>query len=35
MKKFFKRIKIYFFLKSLGVNAPWRASGDNGFIKFN
>lgn len=27
-----KRIKMYLFLKRLGVNHPWRASGDKGFI---
>ena len=32
--KFFKRIKIYFFLKKLGINHPWRASGDKSFITF-
>ena len=30
--KFFKRIKIYFFLKNLGINRPWKASGDKNFI---
>lgn len=32
--KFFKRIKTYFFLKNLGVNHPWKASGDKNFITF-
>lgn len=32
--KFFKRIKIYFFLKKLGINRPWKASGDKNFITF-
>lgn len=32
--KFFKRIKIYFFLKNLGINHPWKASGDKNFITF-
>ena len=30
----FKRIKIYFFLKNLGINHPWKASGDKNFITF-
>ena len=30
----FKRIKIYFFLKNLGINRPWKASGDKNFITF-
>ena len=29
----FKRIKKYFWLKKLGVNRPWKASGDKGFIQ--
>lgn len=33
--KIFKRIKIYFFLKNLGINHPWKASGDKNFITFN
>ena len=32
--KIFKRIKIYFFLKNLGINRPWKASGDKNFITF-
>lgn len=32
--KFFKRIKIYFFLKKLEINHPWKASGDKSFITF-
>ena len=28
-----KRIKKYVFLKRLGVNHAWKASGDKGFIK--
>lgn len=32
--KFFKRIKIYFFLKNLGINRPWKASGDKNFVTF-
>ena len=32
--RFFKRIKIYFFLKNLGINHPWKASGDKNFITF-
>ena len=28
-----KRIKKYLFLRKLGINHPWRASGDNGFIR--
>ena len=28
-----RRIKKYFFLRKLGVNHPWKASGDNGFIQ--
>lgn len=30
----FKRLKIYFFLKNLGVNHPWKASKDKDFITF-
>lgn len=30
----FKRIKIYFFLKNLGISHPWKASGDKNFITF-
>lgn len=32
--RFFKRIKTYFFLKKLGINRPWKASGDKNFITF-
>ena len=32
--KIFKRIKVYFFLKNLGINHPWKASGDKSFITF-
>ena len=32
--KFFKRIKTYFFLKKLGINHSWKASGDKSFITF-
>lgn len=32
--KIFKRIKTYFFLKKLGINYPWKASGDKNFITF-
>lgn len=28
-----KRIKKYLFLKKLGINHPWRTSGDKNFIK--
>jgi len=28
-----KRIKKYLFLRKLGINHPWRASGDKGFIQ--
>ena len=29
-----KRIKMYFWLKKLGVHHPWKASGDKGFIQW-
>lgn len=29
-----KRIKVYFFLRKLGVKNAWKASGDKGFIQF-
>lgn len=32
--KFFKRVKIYFFLKKLGIKHPWKASGNKNFIIF-
>ena len=28
-----KRIRKYLFLRKLGINHPWRASGDKGFIQ--
>lgn len=28
-----KRLKKYLFLRKLGINHPWRASGDKGFIQ--
>lgn len=28
-----KRLKLYFFLRRLGVNRAWRASGDKKFIQ--
>jgi hypothetical protein len=32
--KMIKRIKVYLFLKKLGVNHPWKASGDKRFCQF-
>ena len=32
--KMIKRIKVYFFLRKLGVKNAWKASGDKGFIQF-
>lgn len=29
-----KRIKKYLYCKKIGINHPWKASGDKGFIKF-
>lgn len=29
-----KRIKIYFMLKRMGINHPWKASGDKKFISW-
>lgn len=32
--KIVKRIKVYFFLKKIGIKRPWKASGDKNFITF-
>lgn len=32
--KMIRRIKAYFWCKRMGINHPWKASGDSGFIQF-
>jgi hypothetical protein len=29
-----KRIRVWLFLRKLGINHAWRASGDRNFIKY-
>lgn len=29
-----KRIRAYFWCKRMGINHPWKASGDSNFIRF-
>lgn len=30
----FKRIRVYRWCKMMGINHPWKASGDKSFIRF-
>lgn len=32
-KKMFKRIKKYLWCKKMGINHPWKASGDKKFLR--